>query len=63
MEQGLDIEKLKDQESGNFLPTFFTISMSVIFSHYVVCINCTSFDNQTREKLLLLNQPFGFEKL
>ena len=37
---GLDIEKLKDQESGNFLPTFFTLSMSVIISHYdVVCIN------------------------
>ena len=37
---GLDIEKLKDQESGNFLPTFFTLSMTVIVSHDdVVCIN------------------------
>lgn len=33
---GLDISKLKDQESGNFLCTFFTLSMSVIISHYDV---------------------------
>lgn len=33
---GLDISKLKDQESGNFLSTFFTLSMSVIISHYDV---------------------------
>lgn len=33
---GLDISKLKDQESGNFLSTFFTLSMSVIISHYMM---------------------------
>ena len=46
---GLDITMLDmdhgGQGSGNFLPTFFTIAMSLIISHYDVVSNYTVHDH------------------